>query len=325
MAVNWLRRSVLTAACASVALLAACGSSTIESALTPARFVAFGDGFSDVGQVGGARYTVNDGSVNNWTQQLAARYGLTTTPVSAGGTSYAQGNARVKVQPDASGNASTPTVTQQVDAFLASGGTRANDVVVLGAGTADILAELAAVTAGTQTPEQMLAHAQQAGKDLGAQAIRLVDAGAKYVVVAGVYNLGRSPQAIALGQVDLLTNASSKFNEAFLVSIVNLGANVLYVDAAYYFNLVTSSPGAYAFDTEKTAVCTSVDAGNGIGVGTGQVNSALCTPSSVRATPSPTPPTSARSWCSWGSPTAWSPVPPTRQRKPTALVLARTR
>ena len=288
MAVNWLRRGVLTAACASVALLAACGSSTIESALTPARFVAFGDGFSDVGQVGGARYTVNDGSVNNWTQQLAATYGLTVTPVSAGGTSYAQGNARVKVQPDAAGNASTLTVTQQVDAFLASGGTKANDVVMLGAGTADIIAEMAAVTAGTQTPEQMLARAQQAGKDLGAQAIRLVDAGAKYIVVSGSYNLGRSPWAIALGQVDLLTNASSKFNEAFLVSIVNQGANILYVDAAYYFNLVTSSPSSYAFASDKdiatTAVCTSVDPGNGIGIGTGQVNSALCTPSTVLAT-----------------------------------------
>lgn len=281
MAVNWLRRGVLTAACASVALLAACGSSTIESALKPARFVAFGDGFSDVGQVNGARYTVNDGTVNNWTQQLAATYGLTLTPVSAGGTSYAQGNARVSARPDAAGNASTRTVTQQVDAFLATGGTKANDVVVLGAGTADIIAEMAAVTAGTQTPEQMLARAQQAGKDLGAQAIRLVDAGAQYIVVSGAYNLGRSPWAIALGQVDLLTNASSKFNEAFLVSIVNQGANILYVDSAYYFNLVTSSPGSYTFDNGTNAVCTSVDAGTGIGTGNGQINSALCTPSTV--------------------------------------------
>ena len=281
MAVNWLRRSVLAAACASVALLAACGSSTIESALKPERFVAFGDGFSDVGQVAGARYTVNDASVNNWTQQLAATYGLTLTPVSAGGTSYAQGNARVSAKPDAAGNASTPTVTEQVDTFLAAGGTKANDVVTLGAGTADIIAEMAAVTAGTQTPEQMLAHAQQAGKDLGAQAIRLVNAGAKYIVVSGAYNLGRSPWAIALGQVDLLTQASSKFNEAFLVSVVDQGANILYVDSAYYFNLVTSSPSSYAFDNATTAVCTSVDAGNGIGTGVGQVNSALCTPSTV--------------------------------------------
>lgn len=283
MAVQWLRRGVLAAACASVALLAACGSSTIESALTPERFVAFGDGFSDVGQVAGARYTVNDGSVNNWTQQLAGTYGLTLTPVSAGGTSYAQGNARVSATPDAAGSASTPTVAQQIDRFLATGGAKPNDVVVLGAGTADIVAEMAAVTAGAQTPEQMLARAQQAGKDLGAQAIRLVNAGAKYVVVSGASNLGRTPWAKAIGQEDggLLTQASSKFNEAFLVSVVDQGANILYVDAAYYFNLVTASPGSYAFDNETVPVCTSVDTGNGIGIGAGQINSALCTPSTV--------------------------------------------
>ena len=49
MARNWLRRAAMAAVCASAALLAACGSSSIESTLTPSRFVAFGDGFSDVG------------------------------------------------------------------------------------------------------------------------------------------------------------------------------------------------------------------------------------------------------------------------------------
>lgn len=285
MAVNWLRRGVLAAACASAALLVACGSSTIESALTPARFIAFGDGFSDVGQVGGARYTVNDGSINNWTQQLASVYGITLTAASAGGTNYAQGNARVSATPDAAGNASTPTVTAQIDKFLASGGIQENDVVLLGAGTADIVAQMAAVTAGTQTSDQMLANAQQAGRDLGAQTIRLVQAGAKHVVVAGAYNVGRSPWATAIGQADggLLTQASSKFNDAFKVAVVGQGANVLYVDAPYYFNTVigTGTPSSYGFDNATNAVCTSVDSANGIGIGTNQINSALCTPSTL--------------------------------------------
>lgn len=283
MAVNWLRRrGVLAAACVSAAaLLAGCGSSTIESELQPGRFVAFGDGFSDVGQANGARYTVNDGAVGNWTQQLASHYGLALTPVSAGGTSYAQGNARVAAKPDAAGSATTPTVTEQIDAFLASGAPRATDVVLVGAGAADVVAEMAATAAGTQTPEQMQVHLQEAGRALGAQVTRLVNAGATHVVVAGTYNLGRSPWATALGQADLLTRASSKFNEALLIAIEGQGANVLYVDAAYYFNLVTASPGSYSFDNATTAVCTSVDAGSGIGSGAGQVSSALCTPSTL--------------------------------------------
>lgn len=286
MAVNWLRRSVLAAAGVSAALLlAGCGSSTIESALKPERFIAFGDGFSDVGQVGGARYTINDGSVNNWTQELARIYDISLSPVSAGGTSYAQGNARVRAKPDAAGSASTPTVAEQIDQFLATGSFKESDVVVIGAGASDIVANMAAVTAGTQTREQLLANAQQAGRDLGAQVIRTVTAGAKYVVVAGTYNLGRSPWAKAIDQEDLLEQASSKFNEAFLVSIVDQGNKVLYIDAAYYFNLVTSSPSSYSFDkaAERTPVCTSVDAGPGIGIGAGQLNSALCTPSTLLA------------------------------------------
>ena len=285
MAVNWLRRTVLAAACASAALLAACGSSSIESALKPARFVAFGDGFSDVGQVGGKRYTVNDGTVNNWTQQVAATYGVALAPASAGGSSYAQGNARISARPDAAGNDATPTVVQQIDTFLASGSFKESDVVLLGAGTADLVAQAAAVAAGTQTREQMIVQVQQAGRELGEQSLRLVAAGAKYVVVTGSYNLGRSPWAEGTGpaQVDLLTDASSKFNQALLISIEKQGANVLYVDSAYYFNLVTGSPSSYSFDNADDPVCTSVDAGNGIGIGAGQVNSALCMPATVRA------------------------------------------
>ena len=56
---------------------------------------------------------------------------------------------------------------------------------------------------------------------------------------------------------------------------------MLYVDSAYYVNLYTSSPGSYSFDNATTPVCTSVDAGNGIGIGTNEVNSALCTTSTL--------------------------------------------
>lgn len=61
----------------AAALVAGCGSSSIESALTPARFVAFGDSAVDVGQRSGATYSVNDGSLNNWLTHLASRYSLT--------------------------------------------------------------------------------------------------------------------------------------------------------------------------------------------------------------------------------------------------------
>ena len=282
MAANWMRRTLMVAACASAALLAACGSSTTESAITPQRFIAFGDAMNDVGQ-NGSRYTVNDGSVNNWTLQVVANYGKSLTPVSAGGLSYATGNARVSAKPDAAGNASTRTVTEQIDAFLASGSFAATDVVMVSGGISDVIAGMAAVSAGTQTEAAMVAASLKAGEDMAAQVRRLVNAGAKYVMVTGTYDLSKTPWAKAIGREALLADASSRFNEGLLVNLVDLGAHVLYVDLAYYVNLYTSVPANYGFNNATAAVCTSVDPTNGIGIGAGQVNSALCTSGTLLA------------------------------------------
>jgi outer membrane lipase/esterase len=282
MATQWLRRAAFLAACAAGALVAACGGGSIDSQLDPARIVAFGDGFADLGQ-SGSRYTVNDGSVSNWTQYVADSFGNPLAPSAGGGRSYATGNARVQAKPDAAGNAATPTVKEQIDTFLASGGVAAGDLLIVNAGTSDVIAEVRATLEGAQTRDQMLANLTQAGRDLGAQVRRLVQAGATHVVVVGPYNLGRSPWSIETKQGDLMLDAAGRFNEQMLVSIVDLGANVLYVDAALYLNLVTSAPTAYELTNGDKAVCTSVDPSLGIGTGTNQVNSRLCTPSTVVA------------------------------------------
>lgn len=255
--------------------LAGCGSGTIDSALTPKRFIGFGDGFSDVGQ-GGSRFTVNDGSANNWTLQMASNYGMSFTAASAGGLSYAQGNARVATNPDAAGNASTLNIKQQIDSFLAKNSFATGDVVLINGGISDIIAETMAIVAGTQNGTQALANVAAAGIALGNQVQRLVTAGAKNILLTGVYNMSKSAWSTSIGQATFLDAASSKFNEQLLVTVVNLGANVLYVDSAYYFNLIYSSPTAYNMVDNSTVVCTSVDSANGIGVGAGKVNSRLC-------------------------------------------------
>lgn len=292
MIANWSRRVLLSLACATAGLLAACGSSTIESALTPSRFLAVGDAFSDLGQ-GGTRYTVNDGSVNIWSRQLASRFGLTLTASGSGGLSYATAHARVSAATDAV-DGSAPSITAQVDSLMAASSFGANDVVLVQGGIGDIIAEM---RSGADSAT-MLAHLNQAGRELGAQARRLVNAGAKYVIVVGPYNLGQSRWAIETGQRDLLRALSTEFNNGLLVAINELGANVLYVDAALYFNLVTATPSGYglkdpanapdrspAITASEAAVeaCggSSIDPGVGIGTGTGEANSSLCTPSTT--------------------------------------------
>ena len=282
MSRNWLRRGVLLAASAASLLLAACGSSTIESQLSPTRVVAFGDAFADLGQTG-TRYTVNDGTINNWTEQVALSFAVPLLPSSKGGKSYATAHARVVAKPDDIGNSATPTVKEQIDNFLATDTVGANDLYLLNAGTSDLIAEGGRVSAGSQTADQLVANARQAGRDMATQARRLVNAGARFVVVVGPYNLGRSPWAVGAGLGSALESASGRFNDDMLVALVDLGDRVLYVDAALQFNLMIAVPSAYDFTDSATPVCTSVDPGPGIGIGTGQINSALCAPSTVRA------------------------------------------
>ena len=245
---NSSRRAFMALACASAALLAACGSGTIESALTPSRFLSVGDAFSDLGQ-SGARYTVNDGSaVSLWSEQIAASYGLTLKASASGGVSYAQGGARVA--------GAAPSIQTQVDTLLAANTLGASDIVLVNGGITDIVAEVTANGISDTTTTNVKA----AGTALGAQVRRMVAAGARQVVVVGPYNLGLSPWAVGLGQVAGLTELTNRFNEAFLISVVDLGANVLYVDAALYFNLVQAAPSGYAMVNVTDKACTTPDA-----------------------------------------------------------------
>jgi outer membrane lipase/esterase len=282
MATQWLRRAWLLAA--SALLLAACGGGTIVSKLEPTRVVNFGDGMGDLGNnAAGARYTVNDGSNNNWTQFVASGYGRPLKARSAGGLAFAVGNARVTAKPDAAGNSSTPTVKEQVDAFLAADRPGENDLILVTAGTSDMIVELRGVLDGAQSEDQARANLQTAAREYGAQIRRLVQAGAKHVVAVGPYNLGRSAWAHQTGQAGLMERTSTRFTDALLISIVDLGANVLYVDAALLFNLDTGNPSGSGLDNVVDPVCTTVDSGPGIGTGANQVNSLLCTPGTVVA------------------------------------------
>lgn len=276
---NLLRRVALAAVCVPVAWLGACGGGTTEGALTPTRLVSFGDAFSDIGNRGTtSKYTVNDGATapNTWVEQLASGYALTITPSNAGGLGYARGNARITAKPDAAGVASTLTVTEQIDAFLLGNKPETNDLILINGGASDIVTQASAVLAGTLSEADMITNVKQAGANMGAQVRRLVQQGAKHLLVVGVNNLGHTPWATRVNKATMLTDASIKFNEALLLAIVDLGNQVLYVDLYNYAGAVVTAPSLVGLTNATDAVCTSIDAGAGIGIGVGKVNSALC-------------------------------------------------
>lgn len=246
----WTRRAAAGLLAGACALLAACGSGSVVSDLTPARFITAGDSFMDVGQAG-AKYTVNDGS-NNWVQDMAAQYGLTVTPAVSGGWGYAQGGARVAAADTTSGT-NAPSITQQVDKILARTTLGISDVVILNGGLSDIVA---AVTA-TGISDATTAAVQAAGTALGEQVKRVVAAGATHVLVVGAYNVGVTPWAAAIGQPDAITALSVAFNTAVELDLVAYGKTVLFVDPGLMHNLRFNKPDNYQLDNVTNAVCTT--------------------------------------------------------------------
>lgn len=260
-------------------LLAACGGGTVVSDFSPNRVVAFGDSVTFLGSGGTGRYTINDSSTNIWALRLASRYGLTVADVGGGGTGYAEAHARINSSTDATGGTGTRSVKQQIDRFLAAGSPTANDLVTVGAGTADLIAEGKKVIDGTQTQAAAITAVKQAAQDLATQVQRLIDAGARHVVVFGAYNMGRTPWATSASRTDFLEELTTQFNNELVVRLNGNATHVLFVDAQLAMNNLTGS-GAY---NATDLACTPTSAGNALGIGTGQVNSSLCTASTLAA------------------------------------------
>lgn len=263
------RAALVAAACLTSLLLAACGAGDVYSAFTPARLLVVGDGPGNA----------ITGSVSG---QIASRYGASASYTASGGTTFAFGGARVAAKPDQSGNAAALTVTDQVNAIVAAG-VQSSDLVVLSAGVADVIAEGQAVITGAQSTAQATTNITAAAAALDQQLRVLVNAGVQRVVVAGTWNLGRSPWATATGQTVMLESLSKTFNQELLKRIADLGKYVLYVDAELQMNLITGSPSSYSLSDASNLLCTSVDAGAGNGTGAGQVNAALCSSATLNS------------------------------------------
>ncbi|RMX04805.1 GDSL family lipase [Corticibacter populi] len=282
MAFQWSRCIAFVAAGVAALSLTACGSSTVESAISPTRFIAFGDATADIGQ-SGSYFTVNDDSaaLKNWTEQVASSYGRSITAQANGGYSYAEGNARVTAE-DATGGGAT-SVQAQVSNFLASNQFGEDDLVLISAGASDVIALARQVMDGTLDVASARQSAREAGIALMTQVKRLEDNGAKYVVVALLYRLDETPWGTAnSGYTGLLDGNSDSlvrhFNDGIKIAAVEQKvSNALSVDFEYYVNYMYGYPSYFSFSNIADPVCNSVDDGNGIGIGTGQVSSAKCT------------------------------------------------
>ncbi|QOT79009.1 SGNH/GDSL hydrolase family protein [Cupriavidus basilensis] len=266
-------------------LVAACGgdggaggSGSSSGASGPAggialQVVSFGDSLSDVGTfapiasaVGGGRFTTNPGQV--WTQDVAQYYGDTlsaaftigiTHQLSAhGGLGYAQGGATVATPAnlnnfltDVIGNVEMP-VSQQVSSYLSAHNSfNANQLVLVWAGSNDVL-RAGALPAAAQT-------VQTAATTLAQIVGQIIQNGATHVVLVNVPNVGLSPEGIASADGGAnLTQLSQIFNNSLnsALQAAGLQGKVIQVDSYTWENQIIANFQANGFVVSNTgAAC----------------------------------------------------------------------
>jgi len=246
----------------------------------------FGDSLTDSGAftnlvtASGAptanKFTTNPGNV--WSQNLAARYGLTATPGFAldlataqfsatGGNNYAIGGARVTQQPGVFAipafAANIVPLSAQITTNLGQTGGRANPGALYAywGGANDVFFQLGAVGQGLPLANASANVVTAAGQAV-AQIGQLRAAGASNLVVIPLPNMGVNPFAAsdptgATGQ--LLTALSGAYNDALQQGLVAAGVNgIAYLDPRPLLADIFARPAAYGITNTTIPACGAI-------------------------------------------------------------------
>ena len=237
--------------------------------------IVFGDSLSDAGyyrpfllslglpaglvaQMG--RFTTNPGPV--WSELVAQRYGVTPGPSNAGGTIYAQGGARVALTPGITppGQAERP-ISAQITEYLSAGGGAANPnaLYAVWGGANDVFVNLGAFGAGQITAAQLQGNVLGAATAEVQQVGRLMAAGARYVVVFALPDIGATPQFQAAGPAlaGQVTQLSAGYNTTLFSGLAGAGLRVIPVDVFSLFAEIRANPSAFGFTNITGFACTA--------------------------------------------------------------------
>jgi outer membrane lipase/esterase len=234
----------------------------------------FGDSLSDAGyyrpflaglglpaatvaQLG--RFTTNPGPV--FSELISQYYGVTPGPSNVtGGNIFAQGGARVaEASPlTPTGQAQRP-VSTQITEFLArnNGAADPNALYTVWAGANDIFVNLGAFQAGGITQAQLQTNVLAAATAEIGQIGRLQAAGARYVVVFGLPDIGATPQFANAGAATqgAVTALSGGFNTTLFSGLATAGIRVIPVDAFSLLSEVRANPALYGFTNITSPAC----------------------------------------------------------------------
>lgn len=249
-------KPVRTLLAAALALAAAPGF-----AQTYSQTVFFGDSLTDSGnfrpalvQFGGpsaailGKFTTNPGLV--WSEFLADFYGTNATSANQGGSNYAVGGARTGVN-STGGLGPIPSLATQVGSYLSRTGGRAdaNALYTVWGGNNDLFAVAGGAPAQATIGAAVTAQVGIVGT--------LQAAGARYVLVPTIPDLGLTPSARAQGAAvqGLLTQLSSSYNAALFGGLASAGLRVIPLDTFHLFQEVAANPAAFGFSNITGTAC----------------------------------------------------------------------
>jgi outer membrane lipase/esterase len=203
-------------------------------------------------------YTTNPGPV--WSELVAEFYGVTPNPSNVGdGTIFAQGGARVVAVPGVNTPPGQPQrpISVQIDEFLArTGGTAdPNALYTVWAGANDVFFNLGALQGGAIDAATLQTNVLAAAQAEIAQIRRLRDAGAQYIAVFGLPNIGLTPAFRGTPNSQSVTLLSAGYNTTLFTGLQGQGIRVIPVDTFSLFNQIIANPGAFGFTNTTTPAC----------------------------------------------------------------------
>ena len=253
-----MTRSIWAAACA-IGLGLASGPATAQFN----QFYFFGDSLSDAGSFkpvlppGTGKFTTNPGPI--WAEVLAQRFGSSATPANQGGNDYAEGGARVTQLPGVPASPPTGTATPvavQVQHFLAKGAVDPKALYSVWAGANDLFFQLGLAQAGLITPTDLQTNLATAATQVVQQVGILNAAGARYIMVFNLPDVGNTPFGRGSGQGASITALSSFFNSTLSTGLDALHVDVIRLNVFSLLDEVVANPAAYGFTNATSPACT---------------------------------------------------------------------
>lgn len=256
-------------------LALACGLALGAQAAQAQQFssvITFGDSLSDAGNVGfvlsggvltGNSFTTNPDPV--WSQIVASEFGFNQTASLVGGTNYAYGGACSRantVGPPAFTCVNSPSsfsLTTQLGGYLTAnaGSVDPNALYTVWAGANDIFTALG-------NPGTAAAVTGSAAMTTIANISALQAAGANYIVVLNLPNIGATPQfsnaALFPATAPFSTNLTALsviYNATLNGGLATLGDGIIPINVFGLVEEIRTNPGEYGFTNVTGVACLS--------------------------------------------------------------------